>query len=198
MFKGSAAADGSRGPLFPQGGLRRGFRLSRFSKDTWAGTLRAPSGLTASSERSRRPRWARRPIRMAPAPASQARGERAAPAPKASLDPARPSSLRVVASSTPRRPRPPGPLRSSGLQARSRHSCVLHTAARCDQQMFCVNSGINYALKTRPWPDPAPGLGEVRGGRRGNGLREVSSVVFQSRRCWLRGDPARSWGHTSL
>lgn len=41
VFKGSAAADGSRGLLFPQGGLRRGFRLSRFSKDTWAGTLRA-------------------------------------------------------------------------------------------------------------------------------------------------------------
>lgn len=39
--------------------------------------------------------------------------------------------------------------------------------------MFCVNSCINYAWKTRSRPDPAPGLGEVRGGRRGIGLRDA-------------------------
>lgn len=142
---------------------------------------------------------------MAPGPASHAHGQREAPAPKASLEPARLSLLSVITSSASQRPRLPRHLRSSGLQARSSHSCVVHTAAHCDQQMFCVNSCINYALKTWSWPDPAPGWvkSEVGGGGTARGkfspsCRPVSSTVFQGHSCWLRGDPARSWGHMSL
>lgn len=121
VFRRSAGLEASRGLPFAQRGLRPWLPSSSLTfPKTWGVGHPVPSGgLTASSARSRRSWWARRPIRMAPGPAYHAHGERGAPAPEASLDPARPRVLRVIASSAAQRLQLPGSVWSQLPRAHS-------------------------------------------------------------------------------